>query len=314
MGTRLGAQALHIGDQTGSLAAGKCADLILLDISRLHNSPRFTRDPRAIYAQVIYTSKASDVTDVMINGQWVMRDQILLTLDETAILRSSQEYARKIDQFLIQREESVLSKLVAIGGAMQEESFEVQAKVRITDPAPILAALSKPQIEIIRQRHYHQFDMYFTFDDPHQGMLRYREDEFINEKLEVDSVRSRLTLIGPAFERRFPQEVLLSRSRYLAQATHSLRFYREYFHPKQEFEIQKDRLRYMVKYRGVEFYINIDQVKQPALGYFLEVKSRTWSRRDAEEKSGMVVELITLLDASPTETISQDYFEMVLPG
>jgi len=314
MGTRLGAQALHIGETTGSLTPGKRADLILVNISRLHNFPRFTRDPQSIYAQVIYTSKANDVMDVMINGRWVMRNQQLLTLDEPAILRNSQEYARKIDQFLIHREESVLSKLVAIGGAMQEESFEVQAKVRITNPAPILAALKKPQIEMIRERHYHQYDMYFTFADPHQGMLRYREDEIINEKHEVGSVRSRLTLIGPAFEHRFPQEVLLSRSRYLAQASHSLRFYREYFHPKHEFEIQKDRLRYMVKYRGVEFYINIDEVKKPALGYFLEIKSRTWSRRDAEEKSNLVVELITLLDASPTETISQDYFEMVIPA
>lgn len=254
------------------------------------------------------------MTDVMVNGQWLMRDQQLLTLDEKSILTNSQEYARKIDIFLIHREELVLSKLVAIGGAMQEESFEVQAKVRISDPKLIVAALKKPDIEIIRERHYHQFDMYFTFDDPHQGMLRYREDEFINAKNEVSSVRSRLTLIGRAVEHRFPQEVLLSRSRYLAPATHSLRFYREYFRPKEEFEIQKDRLRYMVNYRGVEFYINIDEVKKPGLGSFLEIKSCTWSRRDAEEKSNLVVELIGLLEASPAETISQDYFEMVIPG
>lgn len=314
MATRMGAQALHLGQITGSIEPGKRADLILVDINRLHNSPRFTRDPQSTYAQLVYSGKASDVTDVMVNGNWLMRDQRLLTLNEQDILTNSQEYARKIDQFLIQREESILSKLVAIGGAMQEESFEVQAKVRISDPAPILAALKKPEIEIIRERHYHQYDNYFIFDDPKQGMLRYREDEFINEKHEVSSVRSRLTLIGPAFEHRFPQEVLLSRSRYLAPAVHSLRFYHEYFRPKQVFEIQKDRLRYMVQYHNVEFYINIDEVKKPELGFFLEVKSRTWSRRDAEEKSNLVVELISLLNASPTETISQDYFEMIRPS
>ena len=40
MGTRLGAQALHIGDLTGSLEVGKRADLILVDITPLHNPPR----------------------------------------------------------------------------------------------------------------------------------------------------------------------------------------------------------------------------------------------------------------------------------
>jgi hypothetical protein len=35
----------------------------------------------------------------------------LLTLDEAELVRSGQEYARKIDQFLIHREQSMLSKL-----------------------------------------------------------------------------------------------------------------------------------------------------------------------------------------------------------
>ncbi len=313
MATRLGAQALHIGDICGSIEPGKRADLALVNITNLHNSPRFSRDTQSLYAQIVYASKASDVSDVMINGAWVMRDKKLLTLDEEALITNCQDYARQIDQFLIHREESVLSKLVAIGGASQEESFEVQAKVQIEDPAPILKALQKPEIEIIRSRHYHQYDTYFLFDDPKQGLLRYREDEFIDEKGEVANVRSRLTLIGPAFEHRFPKEVLLSRSRYLAPASHSLRFYREYFRPKSEFEIQKDRLRYMVKYQGIEFYINIDSVNKPDIGFYLEIKSRTWSRRDAAEKSNLVVALIEYLEASPANAISKDYFDLVRP-
>ncbi|MGW8252094.1 MAG: amidohydrolase family protein, partial [Anaerolineales bacterium] len=279
MATRLGANALHIGHLTGSLQEGKRADLILVDIRVLHNAPRFQRDPDGVYAQIVYAAKSTDVTDVMVNGKWLMRSQQLTTLDGDNLYRQAQDYSRQIDSFLIQREQSVLSKLIAIGGASEAESFEVQAKVRIADPQPVLDAIEEPDIEILHTRHYHEYDTYFSFDDPKQGYLRYREDEFIDEAGEVSKVRYRLTLIGPAREQNFPSDVLLSRSRFIAPATHSLRFYREYFNPSHETFIEKDRLRWRVLYRGTEFYINVDQLKSPDLGYFLEVKSRTWSSR-----------------------------------
>ncbi len=80
MATRLGAQALHIGHLTGSLEAGKRADLILVDISPLHNAPSFKRGADNAYAQIVYASKSTDVSDVMVNGKWLMRDRRLLTL------------------------------------------------------------------------------------------------------------------------------------------------------------------------------------------------------------------------------------------
>src|SRR4030042_2960642 len=134
MATRMGADALQLGTITGSLEPGKRADLILVDNSRIHNSPRFKREPDAIYAQLVYSTQASDVTDVMVNGKWLMRDQQLLTLNETQLLSDAAEYAHQIDAFLIEREHSVLSKLIAIGGASEEESYEVQVKVTLTDP------------------------------------------------------------------------------------------------------------------------------------------------------------------------------------
>lgn len=312
MATRLGARALHLGNLTGTLEPGKRADLILVDLSPLHNSPRFQRDPAGIYAQLVYAGKASDVTDVMVNGQWLMSERRLTTLDPDELLIQAAEYARRIDTFLIKREKSVLSKLIAIGGAAEEESFEVQVKVSIPDPAPILEALQQSPIEILRHRHYHEFDTYFLFDDPEQGYLRYREDEFLEEQDQIAKMRYRLTLIGPTREDAFPSDVLLSRSRYLATATHSLRFYREYFKPTREISIEKDRLRWRVLFHGTEFYINLDRVDLPSLGYFLEIKSRTWSRRDADHKAGVVTELLKFLCASPENIIDQDYLEMVL--
>jgi 5-methylthioadenosine/S-adenosylhomocysteine deaminase len=310
--TRIGAKAMHIGDITGSLEVSKRADLIIVDISPLHNVPHFRRDPQSIYAQVVYASKATDVQHVIIDGQWVMRDHKLLTLNEPDLAVSAQEYAQKIDLFLIQREQSVISKLIAIGGATEEESFEIQVKVPVSDPTPILAAIKSSSINILRERHYHEYDTYFNFDNAEQGYLRYREDEFIGPKGEITNVRSRLTHIGPARENSFEGQVLLSRSRYLAPATHSLRFYREYFKPTSEQEIEKDRRRYLVAYKNTEFFINVDDVKKPRLGYFLEIKSRTWSRKDAQEKAQLAMELLNLLSVSGSTAApsAQDYIEM----
>ncbi|MEJ5223094.1 MAG: amidohydrolase family protein, partial [Anaerolineales bacterium] len=191
MATRLGAQAMHIGHITGSLEPGKRADLILVDTSPLHNSPRFRRDASNPYAQIVYAAKSTDVTDVMVNGKWLMRARSLLTLDENALLDAAADYAKKIDTFLMAREQSVLSKLIALGGSSEQESFEVQIKIKIADPSPIRAALNSSNFKTLYQRHYMQHDVYFGFDDPAQGRLRYREDDFLDAKSNVTNTRGR---------------------------------------------------------------------------------------------------------------------------
>jgi 5-methylthioadenosine/S-adenosylhomocysteine deaminase len=311
MATRLGAKAMHMDHLTGTLEPGKRADIIIVDVSTLHNAPRFHRDKVNVYSQLVYSAKSSDVQSVMVNGQWLMRDRELVTLDPENLITMADEYARRIDAFLIEREKSVLSKLVAIGGAMEGESFEVQVKVRIPDPDAVLEAINGPGIELLYDRHYHEYDVYFLFDDPDQGILRYREDEYIDENDEITNVRYRLTMIGPTREAQYDSDVLLSRSRYIAPATHSPRFYREYFNPSREVVIEKHRLRWRVLFQGTEFYINLDRVDDPQLGHFLEVKSRTWSRRDAEHKALMAGELMSFLSASSQDTLTEDYVEIV---
>ncbi|MBK7452377.1 MAG: amidohydrolase family protein [Anaerolineales bacterium] len=313
MATRMGAQALHIGHLTGSLEAGKRADLILVDTSPVHNSPRFHRDPNNAYAQLVFASKSTDVTDVMVNGKWLMRAHQLLTLNEADLLEQARELALKIDAFLIEREQSILSKLIALGGSMEQESFEVQVKVKVTEPDSLVQNMKRPEIEINAYKHYHQYDEYYMFDDPAQGRLRFREDNLINEKGDVENVRSRLTLLGQKREGEIGHDVLLSRSRFLAPAVHTSRFYREYFKPSQVVSIEKDRLRWHIKYKETEFFINLDHVKDPAgMGHFLEVKSRTWSRKDADLKADLVNELLNLLGVGSAETVTKDYIETLL--
>jgi 5-methylthioadenosine/S-adenosylhomocysteine deaminase len=310
MATRIGAQALHIGHLTGSLEPGKRADLILVDTSPVHSSPRFQRDPDNAYAQLVYASKSTDVSDVMVNGKWLMRDHELLTLNEAELLVQAREIAGLIDAFLIEREQSVLSKLIALGGSSEQESFELQVKVKLDDPSVVQSNIKKPGITITAHKHYRQFDNYFSFADPAQGRLRFREDELIDSKGNVVSVRSRLTLMGPR-EGKFEHDVLLSRSRFLAPAIHTLRFYREYFKPVGEEVIQKDRLRWHIQYKDTQFFVNLDTMEKPDLGCFLEIKSRTWSRRDALRKAELVRELIALLGAASGETMTEDYIEVL---
>jgi 5-methylthioadenosine/S-adenosylhomocysteine deaminase len=74
-----------------------------------------------------------------------------------------------------------------------------------------------------------------------------------------------------------------------------LRFYREYFKPAAEWEVHKERRRYHIRYGGTDFAVNLDRVTHPELpGFFLELKSRTWSAQDAERKAELIGELLQL--------------------
>jgi len=313
MATIGGARALHVGEFVGSLESGKRADIAVVDLCRIHNTPRFARDRDALYAQLVYAAKGSDVRDVMCQGRWLMRARELLTLDAQALTADATGIARKIDTFLIQREESVLSKLLVIGQVAQKKTFEVQVKVHLTDEEPVEKLLSRPEVDILKPSLRRQYDTYFLFDDPYHSRLRYREDELVGDDGEVQDVFYRLTLISETKEREYARSVLLSRSRFDAPANRSLRFYREYFQPVAEVAVHKERRRYRIRYGGTDFAINLDQPLKPDLqGVYLEIKSRTWSRQDAELKAELIGELLDLLPVEERELVKQEYVELAV--
>ena len=109
----------------------------------------------------------------------------------------------------------------------------------------------------------------------------------------------------------FPNAVMLSRTRYLAPAKQSLRFYREYFAPTREVKVEKIRRRWRVLFRDTDFAINLDQITDPATdGFFLEVKSRTWSRADAGRKAVLITELLEKLGVELTAAEKRDYVDL----
>jgi 5-methylthioadenosine/S-adenosylhomocysteine deaminase len=313
MATIGGARALHIDEIVGSLESGKRADLAVVDLRNAHTTPKFTRDSEALYAQLVYAAKGSDVRDVMCEGQWLMRDRKLLTLDEQALTAEAADVAHKIDKFLIQREESVLSKLLVIGQVDQKEMFEVQVKVHLADGTQVEELLSSSEILILKPSLRRQYDTYFLFDDPYHSRLRYREDELFDEDGQVRDAVYRLTLTSETKEREYDRLVLLSRSRFDTLATRSLRFYREYFKPVSEIEVYKERRRYRIRYGGTDFAINLDRLMKPEFpGVFLEIQSRTWSRQDAERKAELIGELLELLQVQEPGLVRQEYVDLAV--
>jgi len=243
-----------------------------------------------------------------------MRDHELLTVDVPHILEKAKQVAQQIDTFLVAREGDVLSKLLAIGELQQEESFEVQVKARLTDPNLADLILENPDVKIVKHTHYRQYDTYFEFAPPDTNRVRYREDDSLDAKGQVKSVRTRLTLTSPASEREFSNAVLLSRSRYNSLATRPVRFYREYFHPSSERTIVKDRMRWHIDYTGMRLYVNVDQIIDPEQDdYFLEIKSRTWSLKDAGDKATAIQHLLELVGIDRSALIREEYVTLMAP-
>ena len=307
-----GARALHISHLTGSLEPGKRADLTVISTGSIHQLPHFTRDPQAVYSQLVYATKATDVRDVMIDGRLLMRERELLTLDEVEITREAGLMARQIDAFLMAREGNILSKLLAISADfVPQETFEIQVKLRLPEPAGVQTLLAQAGLEVQRSSIRDQYDTYFFFEDRDAGRLRFREDELKDPQGNLKETFYTMTLVGPASEKEYENSILLSRARYMASANHSLRFYREYFKPTAEREVAKRRYRCHILYKDTDFAINQDQLagSEENGQAYLEIKSRTWSARDARHKAQLMGELLALLNIEAENQVKVEYVD-----
>ncbi len=309
MATISGARALHLDHLIGSIEVGKRADLAIVDCNSLHTVPDFNTTGLNVYSQLVYAAKSNDVRHVIINGRVVMRDRQLLTVQEDSIITQARQVGEDVNRFFVKREKSLLEKVAAIGGLEREESYEVQVKASVLDKEAFEARLKHPDIAIVRETVREQYDTYFMFSDPTWGILRHREDLVIEADGSLSPIYT-LTVTGPTKEADYGDAIVLSRSRLTAPANRTLRFYREYFRPSEERQINKKRYRYRIRYRGVDFAVNLDQITQPAReGWYAEIKSRTWSRRDAERKAAMISELLKIFDVKSEHLIRKDYVD-----
>lgn len=91
MATLSGARAIGLGDQVGSIEVGKRADMILVSLSDPHLVPMYD-----VVSHLVYAVDAQDVRTVIVDGQVVMRDRQVLTLDESAVIQRARNLAAKI--------------------------------------------------------------------------------------------------------------------------------------------------------------------------------------------------------------------------
>lgn len=86
-----GARAVNQQKMVGSLEVGKKADLLVVDTLRAHLVPS-----GRIVSTWIHNGQPNDIESVMIDGQFVMRDRKITTVDEAALVAEADKVGRRI--------------------------------------------------------------------------------------------------------------------------------------------------------------------------------------------------------------------------
>jgi 5-methylthioadenosine/S-adenosylhomocysteine deaminase len=91
MATIDGARAVGLADEIGSLEVGKRADVIVIDYENASMTP--IHHP---VSALVNSALGHEVSDVTVDGRFVMRNGALLSVDEAAVRRRAQETAARI--------------------------------------------------------------------------------------------------------------------------------------------------------------------------------------------------------------------------
>lgn len=88
MATREGARVLGLDAQIGTLEPGKQADLIRVSLAAPRLHPIYD-----IYAALVFSAMAPDVTDVMVAGRWLMQAGVVQTMEPTRVMADAAQVA-----------------------------------------------------------------------------------------------------------------------------------------------------------------------------------------------------------------------------
>jgi 5-methylthioadenosine/S-adenosylhomocysteine deaminase len=96
MATLDGARALGLADITGSLEVGKRADVVMVDLRRLHFVPVFPADHFNIAAHLVFAAHGTDVDSVWVDGRRLVAGGTVLTVDERDVIAEAQAGAEEL--------------------------------------------------------------------------------------------------------------------------------------------------------------------------------------------------------------------------
>ncbi len=96
MATIEGAKALRMEAEIGSLEIGKRADIITLDLTRSAMVPLHLTSRSNVYSMIVYSATGADVSDVLVDGEWLVRERKTLKVDRAAIRAEATEGARRL--------------------------------------------------------------------------------------------------------------------------------------------------------------------------------------------------------------------------
>lgn len=95
--TLTAAQALLLGNETGSIEVGKKADIIFLDGSGIARQPFLhSVDPDLVLQFILSEMTSRDVTDVMIGGEFYIRERTILIYSEEELVRQASDLLAKV--------------------------------------------------------------------------------------------------------------------------------------------------------------------------------------------------------------------------
>ena len=94
MATRAGARALRL--PIGEIAAGKKADLILIDLNSHMFTPLIPGNRDHLYSHLVFSAQGACVDSTMVDGRFIMQNRRLLTVDESEILAQANRHFQKI--------------------------------------------------------------------------------------------------------------------------------------------------------------------------------------------------------------------------
>ena len=86
-----GAETLNADKQIGSLAVGKKADIIVLNMNQPHLTPLYD-----VPSHLVYAARGADVMHSIIDGKIIMENRKLMTMDENRLLADMRKMGEKI--------------------------------------------------------------------------------------------------------------------------------------------------------------------------------------------------------------------------